>query len=182
MTVLVCAVAGGWFSFVRTPAGNTESEKALKADRRQLAIILSIIAVPLTVIFTSFPEDYSFAIEYSRFLLFWSGFLGASMAVYQRSHLRIDFLRKVLKGWMLQVYSAISNLVALLFTLLLYFLSYEYIFGEGGRYSLPRVEGEIPDWILVFSMTFSFGLMSLRFIKHIVSDLAAIPGSAVKEG
>ena len=165
-TLLGLAIVGAGVAFVMSP-----DDAEVKRERRTMLISVVLASVPIAGFVSTMPEKYSDSLKHTGLLLFWVGFLGASMAVYHRSHLQIDFLRKKFKGAKLHYYNAASNIATLFFTVLLFILTYNYIFGPTGNYFQDTAQGVLPDWSKVMAIAFSLAVMSMRFIAHIIEDL-----------
>jgi TRAP-type C4-dicarboxylate transport system permease small subunit len=155
--------------WIKTPS----DQLALKAERRGVFLGIAALSPLLAFIFTSFPRDFAVAEEYSKLLMFWVGFIGGSMATYHRAHLKIDFVRKLLKGRAAHIHGVFSLLFTAAITFVLFILAYDYIFGAKGSFHHDQTKGNIPDWVKTFSLTVSLGIMSMRFIGHAVAELAA---------
>ncbi|PIV99268.1 MAG: hypothetical protein CO108_15950 [Deltaproteobacteria bacterium CG_4_9_14_3_um_filter_63_12] len=168
VATLVYAV-GAWLMAPRDSAKAVE----LRHERFGVAVAIAAISPLLLYLFHRLPEDYSFAQHRALFLLLWVGFLGASMATYQKSHLRIDFVRKFVRGRRAsRFYGAASNGLALLFTLVLFTLAYDYVFNaETGMKTIRSAEGAVPDWLKVLALPVSMAMMCLRLFFQMLEDL-----------
>lgn len=93
----------------------------------------------------SLPEGYSWAQSYSQVLLLWVGFLGASVASRERRHLKADLMRNVLPPKWVPHFNVVSYLVAGLFTGVLCYLGFMYLFGPDSNYLKPIWEA--PAWL-----------------------------------
>lgn len=118
------------------------------------------------------PVGYIFGDKLSIFLLMYVGFIGASMATRDGKHIRIDFIRKKVPLTKLNLYNAISGLVAVSFTLFLGALSLDYLTGRlkyGGH-----VEGlVIADYLVALPIVVGVLVIALRFGKAALDDLGA---------
>jgi TRAP-type C4-dicarboxylate transport system permease small subunit len=172
---LALAVGGAAALWLKTPP----ADPALKAERRAVFLGLAAISPVMAYLFLDFPREFAVAEEYSKLLMFWVGFMGGSMATYHKAHLKIDFLRKLLKGRALHIHGFLSLAATAAITFVLFLLSYDYIFGKTGSFHHARTPGVIPDWIKVFSITVSLGIMSMRFFGQAIGELVtAIQGPA----
>ena len=107
------------------------------------------------------------------------------MATYHEAHLRVDFFKKLVKGAQAErIYGAISLIITGLFTLILFYLAWDYVFNEKSGMITVRTQGDqIPDWIKVLSLPIAFGMMSLRFFARAIGKLLTAPEpEAEKEG
>lgn len=165
--LLVVALGGAAALWLRTPDANA----ALKAERKFIFLGVAGAFPVLAFLFSMFPRDYAVAEEYSKLLLFWVGFMGGSMATYHKSHLKIDFVGKLLKGRPAAVHSMLSLFVTALVTGIMFLMAYDYIFGKTGSFDAAHVPGTIPDWVKTGSITVSLGVMTLRFTGQAIGEL-----------
>lgn len=109
-------------------------------------LVVSLAATALFFWFSGgLPQGYSWAQSYSLLLLLWVGFLGASMAARQRRHLRVDLARKLLSPQKLPLFNALSYSAAAMFSGIIFYLSYIYIFDVQSTYIRPI--WEFPGWV-----------------------------------
>lgn len=119
---------------------------AIRRTRGRRGLTVFVVAALLSfVLFGSFPTGYSWAQSYSLVMLLWVGFLGASIAARQRRHLRVDLARKLLGPQKLPWFNAASYLVAAIFTAVVLYLGYEYMFGPDSTYIRPVWDA--PHWL-----------------------------------
>ncbi len=107
-----------------------------QAHRRYVAMYLVCMGIALFG-FGNLPTGYSWSQSYSLLLLLWVGFLGASMAARQRRHLKIDLARKLLSPDKVPAFNALSYLAAAIFSGMVFYLSYIYMFGSDSTYLTP---------------------------------------------
>jgi TRAP-type C4-dicarboxylate transport system permease small subunit len=107
--------------------------------------ILMAVSLPGLWFLGSLPTGYSWAQSYGLFLLLWVGFLGASVAARERRHLRVDLTRKLLPPRWLPHFNALSYFVAALFTAMVFYLGFVYLFGIDSSYMRPIWEA--PSWL-----------------------------------
>ncbi len=113
-------------------------------EKKRLGILV-VSTVLAFVLFGELPTGYSWAQSYSLLLLLWVGFLGASMAARQRRHLRVDLARKLLSPEKLPWFNAVSYATAAVFSAVVLYLGYIYIFGPDSTYIRPIWEA--PAWL-----------------------------------
>jgi TRAP-type C4-dicarboxylate transport system permease small subunit len=107
--------------------------------------ILAVAVATSLYFMGALPEGYSWSQSYGLFLLLWVGFLGASAAARERRHLRVDLMRKLLSPKWLPHFNALSYLVAAVFTGIIFYLGFIYLFGKDSAYLVPI--WEVPEWL-----------------------------------
>ena len=145
--------------------------RARRGAREPLQLVLGTAAF-VWYFLDEAPVGYIFGDKLSIFLLMYVGFIGASMATRDGKHIRIDFIRKKVPLTKLNLYNAISGLVAVSFTLFLGALSLDYLTGRlkyGGH-----VEGlVIADYLVALPIVVGVLVIALRFGKAALDDLGA---------
>lgn len=116
-------------------------------DRKEFKRLaaLTIIGALGLIMMGGLPTGYSWAQSYGLVLLLWVGFLGASVAARERRHLRVDLTRKLLPAKWLPHFNALSYLTAALFTGLVFYLGFIYLFGIDSSYMRPIWDP--PGWL-----------------------------------
>ena len=130
-------------------------------------------------------EGYSWAGHFSLVLLFYVGFLGASMATRDGRHVTIDAVRKKIPRRYLYLYNSVGNLVTIVMTVFLLVLAYEhmriplteyveYKAGDGTKGYGHYIEGtELPVFMVTVPIFIAFLAMVLRFSARLIHDLRA---------
>lgn len=113
-------------------------------EKKRLGVLVASTLLAL-VLFGQLPTGYSWAQSYSLLLLLWVGFLGASMAARQRRHLRVDLARKLLTPEKLPWFNAASYTAAAIFSAVVLYLGYIYMFGPDSTYIRPIWDA--PSWL-----------------------------------
>jgi len=115
---------------------------------------------------------YDWNLGLSGVLLLYVGFIGASMATHDGRHIRVDAVRKALKGPGFHLYNAISDLVALLFTAFLGFMAIRYMLmlHESG---FQQDAARLPQWLAALPIALAFVTMVLRFGIRIADSFTA---------
>jgi TRAP-type C4-dicarboxylate transport system permease small subunit len=108
-----------------------------KNVHRRYMVIYGVCTAIAFYAFGNLPTGYSWSQSYSLLLLLWVGFLGASMAARQRRHLKIDLARKLLSPEKVPAFNALSYLAAAIFSGIVFYLSYIYMFGPDSTYLTP---------------------------------------------
>lgn len=118
----------------------------IKATSGMGRFVFFAIAMTIAfIVFGDLPKGFSWAQSYSLVLLLWVGFLGASIAAMQRRHLRVDLTRKLCPPKYLAAFNALSYLVAALFTSIIVYLGFIYLFGHDSSYLKPI--NDAPNWM-----------------------------------
>ncbi len=130
-----------------------------------------------------FSSSLSWSEELARYIFMWLSWIGASYAVKERSHFRVEMFANLLKGprrekfelAILVIWFAFALVMAWLGTRLMIFLM------ETGQISSAM---EIPmSWVYA-SVPAGCGLMAVRLVVEIVKILKHTdkPGDAIPEG
>lgn len=112
---------------------------------------------------------YSWAANLSLTLLLWMAFFGASMATYQKRHLTVDAIRKLIPKRRERLFNALSFLVSAAFTAVLLKLSWDYY---QLRLTNSGSPGQVPDSIKILSIPLSLLLITLRFGAYSLAEFA----------
>lgn len=140
-----------------------------------LLLIMIILACTQIFLRTFFSSGLLFADEMLRYLVLWSGFLGAAMATTKGKHIALDVVSYVapagLKKWLLIVTNLLSFLVCCgLSWASILFIRDEYQYGGSGVLDLPT-------WLLYSIFPLTFILISCRFLALLIrSFLLAFKG------
>ena len=163
--VLLGAIAGAYL------LSTTRWEDGVRRAKAAVGVALGGIAVGFGV--SIMPVGYSWAQQFSLFLLLWVGFLGASVATRSRRHIQVDAFRKYTPAAFLAWYNAASLALAGAFCVFLLYVSYLYTFGPVGNIHHDPQIGQVPDWLITTSLPIAFGIMSVRFLAQVVQEVAA---------
>jgi len=140
-----------------------------------LLLIMIVLACTQIVLRTFFSSGLLFADGMLRYLVLWSGFLGAAMATTRGKHISLDVVSylapPLLKKWLQIVTNLLSFLVCCGLTWASFlFIRDEFQYGNTGLLDLPT-------WLLYGIFPLAFVLISIRFlILTIQSILLAIKG------
>jgi TRAP-type C4-dicarboxylate transport system permease small subunit len=130
-------------------------------------------------------DAYPWAGHFSLVLLFYVGFMGASMATRDGRHVTIDAVRKKIPRKHLYLYNSIGTAITILMTVFLLILAYEhmreplieYLEFKGGGESKGYghyIEGtELPVFMVSAPIFVAFATMVLRFSAHLIHDFSA---------
>ncbi len=151
---------------------------ALKRQGAKLEAVMGLFgalsgAVALAWYFVAMgSEAYDWNLGLSGVLLLYIGFLGASMATHDGRHIRVDAVRKALKGPGYHLYNALSDLLALVFTAFLGVMAVRYTLMLAEKGFLQEA-ARLPQWLAAFPIALAFVLMTLRFGFKIVESTRA---------
>jgi TRAP-type C4-dicarboxylate transport system permease small subunit len=109
--------------------------------------------------------------------MLWVGFLGASMATYERRHLALEMGEKLWRGKALTVVRALAWLSAAGVCLFLLSLSVLSISEHHDAWALNHLAGNllptgIPKWVVFLIFPYTFVVMTLRFVAQSVGGEA----------
>jgi len=99
-------------------------------------------------------------------LLMYVGFLGASMATRDERHIKVDAIRKTLKGPGHHLYNAISGIVTALFTVFLGYMAIQYFFAQAER-GIRHQGTDLPEIVVLLPICFAFIMMVVRFAVRV---------------
>ncbi len=135
------------------------------------AVVIS--AVMTVVLFLQVLSRYVFNFsitwseELSIFLLIWLTYIGASMAVMQRRHLRITMLAELLPKRAFKIVDIVSNVVFLGFMLFIAHGTYNLILLAKRTKQMGASTG-IPRWVVFFGLLLAYILMMIRLVQDTV--------------
>jgi TRAP-type C4-dicarboxylate transport system permease small subunit len=138
---------------------------ALYGEELLLGLLLSamiLLACLQIILRTFFAGGLFWADPVLRYLVIWSGFLGAVAATGRGRHIAIDLigdhLPPVLQGWLTLVIQLFSTLAAAGLTWAGWrFVASEFAFGANGPLGLPL-------WLLNSIFPLAFALITLRYL------------------
>lgn len=126
------------------------------------------ILVGILIYMTRGFNGYSWSGPLSLTLLMWMAFIGASMATYQRRHLAIDAIRKVIPPSKTHFFNTIGYLLTAVATAAFFYLSWLYFQQRIGDVAEP---GKIPDWVTLLSIPVALAMVTIRFVSYAIGEL-----------
>ena len=147
---------------------NSLFAKLAKIEESILSLFL-LVMILLTctqiILRTFFSSGISWADPFLRYLVLWTGFLGAAMATSQGKHIAMDVMGflvpEYLKAWLRILTNLFSAVVAGFLTWAAYlFIQSEVQYGGSSLLGIPSW-----GWSLIFPIAFS--LICLRFLMAV---------------
>jgi C4-dicarboxylate transporter DctQ subunit len=134
--------------------------------------VVSLIFTSLLVFVLRYVFNYSlsWSEEVARYLIVWFVFIGSSIAVREKAHATMDALVTYLPDKGKKIFSIISNLVSIVFCVIL-------IWSGSGIVSSVMESGSVtpatgmPMSIPYLALPMGAGLMLIRFMQLFVQDL-----------
>lgn len=132
------------------------------------------------------PNVSTWGADVALACMLWVGFLGASLATYEKRHLALEMAEKIWPPRMYRYVRAFAMLTAVAVCVFLLYLSYHSLFGHTGHYTdwakeraahhpIPtgmRLSGantNIPVWFIFLIFPYTFGMMAIRFLGTAVA-------------
>lgn len=107
-----------------------------------------------------------------RALVIWVGFIGASIATHQNSHIQLDLVSKFLPEKAKKFAAIIAHFGSAIVCLLLASAAYKFMVMEKESQTL-LIEG-VPNWIVILIIPVSFLVMTARFLIHGLDDIVQL--------
>ncbi|MBZ0253315.1 MAG: TRAP transporter small permease, partial [Candidatus Methylomirabilis sp.] len=115
--------------------------------------------------------------ETARYLLIWTGFLGASIATKDRRHIAIDALPRAFNpdSRAVALLGTLNNLICAGFCAFLVWIGWDF---AGRSMELGRVSTtlEMPLWIVQGAIPFACAIMTLRFLGFAFGEFLILIG------
>ncbi|TNF26837.1 MAG: TRAP transporter small permease [Deltaproteobacteria bacterium] len=145
-----------------------------RAIRAYVRLTASAVGGVLVAVYFALKthDTYGWNAGFSAVLLMYVAFLGASMATRDGRHIRVDAIRKALKGPGYHLYEAVSLFVTILFTAFLFWMALDYMVLLEDT-SVMHADSGLPQWIVALPITVAFFLIVVRFSAQIVRAVGA---------
>jgi TRAP-type C4-dicarboxylate transport system permease small subunit len=104
----------------------------------------------------------------------WISILGASRATFEKKHIRIDLLPRVMPARLSFISDFMCCFISFLVCLVLFWASWNFVQGE--RLAGDIAFASIPYWCLELIFPIGFAIMALRFGFSFASGLVGGPG------
>ena len=108
---------------------------------------------------------------FSRHLILWVGFIGASLATYENKHINIDVLSRFLSPKIKQISIIITRSFSAFICILLAKASFVFITDERSAGSTLFLE--IPVWVFMIIILIGFVIISFRFVIQAIQAISS---------
>lgn len=145
--------------------------RAIHAWVRLTSGLVGAVLVALYFV-TKVNDTYGWNAGFSAVLLMFVAFLGASMATREGRHIRVDAIRKAIKGKGYHLYEAVSLFVSIVFTAFLFWMAKDYTLLLADK-GVVHADSDLPQWVVALPITVAFLLIVLRFTAQLVAAVNA---------
>jgi len=132
-----------------------------------LMIVLACLQIGLRIVFSS---GISWADPLLRYLVLWSGLLGAAIATRRGKHIAIDLISHLVPDLLAHWLQIVLEFFSMAVCLLLTYASVIFVINEASFGSGQMILG-MSSWQLNLMFPISFGLISLHFLIEAVSGI-----------
>ncbi len=151
-----------------------------------LMAILSLFNVILRALYTKLDIEYANSIllsidwsePFSRLMVLWITFLGASILTKENRHIRIDLLGNILSPLLNTLREIILSIACTVVCSYMLYASIGYINMEI-QYGTSLIMG-VSAWKLQLIIPIGFCMMSFRFIFYLTQEMARLTGKKVQ--
>ena len=148
----------------------TKIYDSLEAFVLVLALAFSTLLIFVQVIFRYVLIDsITWSEELARYIFIWMIWLGTSVSMKQKEHIRMDMLMNAVHGKGKLVLDLVSGIIMLAFCIFLVKYGWDLVASMMSRGN-KSVALRLPMWIVYSSLPFSQLIVALRLIGSIVSD------------
>lgn len=166
-------VLGAMFTRVRHEGEKVRSWQFKVA----VAAAASLAAAGLVELYvTLLPGGFLWASKAALCLMLWVGFLGASVATYEKAHLALEFGEKIWPKSMRHLMKAFAHALTSAGCIVLFILSIESLSAHHANWSaadgfadtIPTLEW-LPQWVVFLIFPYTFLAMAIRFAAQLVT-------------
>jgi TRAP-type C4-dicarboxylate transport system permease small subunit len=159
-----------------------------------IALLLTLLlGLVIKSVLIAFPNGLVWGPVASLCCMLWVGFLGASLATYERGHLALEMGDKIWPKAVALHVKRLCLIVTALFCLFLFVLAALSIVDHHRSWLVNHLAGalmptSIPKWVVFLILPYTFAIMTLRFAGAVASperdasDSHGIPASLVPGG
>ena len=128
--------------------------------------IMTVLVFLQVVMRYVFANSLSWSEEMARFIFLWLSWIGASYAVKERSHFRVEMFANMIQGTASKYFECFILIVWFIFSLFLTWFGTELLLflHDSGQFSAAM---EIPMTLPYASVPVGCGLMSIRLLIEI---------------
>jgi len=162
----------------------TMKRQAPAAWGRDAAVAVGLTALLATVVWgllTALPNGLPWAVKGSLALVILMGFLGASMATYERRHLTVEIGEKIWPSSIAPAVRRLSAGVTAAFCLLIAlfaFVSVRAYYLQWSEFPLTALLDEtleVPKWLALVVIPYAFAMIGLRFLGQAIAGTRETP-------
>ena len=139
---------------------------------------LAAFAVLQIILRNVFATGLVWGDDLLRHGVLWLSILGASRATFEKKHIRIDLLPRIMPARFKFISDIMCCFISFLVCLILLWASLKFVQGE--RLAGDIAFASIPYWWLELIFPIGFAIMALRFLFSFASGLVGEPGEMAR--
>ncbi len=120
-----------------------------------------------------FSSGFVWADPLLRYIVLWAGLFGAGLATKNNKHIAIDIISYLVPQKMMPWLSGLVHLFSALVCIAITYASIVFISNEIAYPGSSEILS-VPSWVMNLAFPLAFGLISLRFIILLITDLVTI--------
>lgn len=148
-----------------------------------------LVSVLLTALFFAFLQvilrnffnsGISWGDVFTRHLVLWIAFFGATLSTLEDKHIKIDALLKVIPKKFLPLVELIINIFCIIVSYLLFMSALKFVVDERAAQSI--LFAGIPNWYFIVIMPVGFALITFRYFIIMIEGLYKFAGKKLPAG
>ncbi|MDO8519461.1 MAG: TRAP transporter small permease [Deltaproteobacteria bacterium] len=144
-----------------------------------VVLLIALFFAFLQVILRNFFDSgIAWGDVFTRHLVLWIAFFGATISTLEDKHIKIDALLKVLPKRAVPIIEILIHLFCIVVSYLLFDSAYRFIVGE--KLSGSTLFEGIPTWYFIVIMPVGFGLITFRFFVKFIESLYVFAGKKME--
>lgn len=171
--VFLALMLGAMFTRVRREG---EPERSWKLKVAFAVVFTAAIGGLVELYITLLPGGFMWASKAALCLMLWVGFLGASVATYEKAHLALEFGEKLWPKAIRHFVKAFAHALTSAFCILLFVLSVvslsdhhaNWAAADGFADTIPTLDW-LPQWVVFMIFPYVFLSMAIRFAAQMVT-------------
>lgn len=171
--VFFVIMLGGLLTRVRR---DDEPERSWKFKALVALGFTVVIGGLIELYVTLLPGGFMWASKAALCLMLWVGFLGASIATYEKAHLALEFGEKIWPKAIRHLVKAFAHALTSAFCIMLFVLSVESLVAHHANWSaadgfadtIPTLDW-LPQWVVFMVFPYVFLAMTIRFASQMVT-------------